>query len=493
MAADVLVKGWRMAKFRRAALLLSCLTVGSFATSAQGARASLDLRRDASVVMAGGYIVAEIGDVSGDGTSDYLVSSEPRQASYVIFAEKADGHIELDDLGQRGFAIQSGAPDDRPYHIGGAGDVNGDGLDDILVGAPGGDDFGRGSNGVVYVVFGKSSSETVELRHFDLNVQGDAGFRIIGPSTMAFAGEVVSEAGDINGDGLADVLVGAPFRGASYVVFGKKSSEPVDLLTFDLGQQGARGYVIETPSPELNTLYYVTGGLDINGDGVPDPTIGVIRKEGGRGSVYITFGQSSSTQRVLTSRLEDRGIVVRGVRRSGTGHALDQVPDLNRDGRDELLVGAPGFGSTGSRGSAYVVFGRRNPGEVRLAQLGRRGFRIDGTYEKADFGISVVAVPDLNGDSRSELLVGAPRATVLGRPYAGAAYVIFGKAKTRTVRIAALGGDGYRIAGVARADHAGWRVALAANRSGPPTLLIGAIEREGSIGGAIYAVHPLDR
>lgn len=481
-----------MAKFGRAALLLSCLAVGSFMATAQGAGTSLDLRRDASVVMAGGYTVAEVGDVSGDGTSDYLVSSEPRQASYVVFAEKADGHIELDDLGERGFAIQSGASDDRPYHIGGAGDVNADGLDDILVGAPGGDDFGRGSNGVVYVIFGKSSSETVELSRFDLNLQRDAGFRIIGPSSMAFAGEVVSGAGDVNGDGLADVLVGAPFRGASYVVFGKTTPEPIDLLSFDLGQQGAQGYVIETPSPEYSSLYYVTGGLDINGDGVPDPTIGVIRKEGGRGSVYVTFGQSSSTRPVLTSQLGDRGIVVRGRRGSGTGHALDQVPDLNRDGRNELLVGAPSFSSDGSRGNAYVVFGRSKPGVVHLARLGRRGFRIDGTNEKADFGISVVAVPDLNGDSRSDLLVGAPLATVLRRPYAGAAYVIFGKARTGTVKVAALGGMGYRIAGVARADHAGWTVAFAANAGGAPTLLVGAIEREGSIGGAIYAVPPVD-
>lgn len=475
---------------RALALLIAVALV--LPSSAQGASTrAVDLAKERTVTAIGGHEVAGVGDVNGEGTPDWAVGSPARGMTYVVFGEYAKGRVDLSDLGDAGFAIEAANAQDHASRIAGAGDVNGDGLGDLIVGAPGSDPLQRASAGSAYVVFGKASRDTVELSHFDLNIQGDAGFRIMGGSARGFAGEDVSSAGDVNADGYDDVLVGAVFRGATYVVFGKDSSLPIDLLTFDMGEQGSQGYVIETPAPEYNDLYSVSGGLDVNGDGIPDPTVGVIRKHGGRGSVYVTFGQSSSTDAVEVRDLGDEGFRITGTRRSGAGYALAQVGDFNGDDRAETLIGAPGFAPDGSRGSAYLVFGRSKSGTIRLAKLRRRGFRIDGTDKKTSFGISVAATADMNGDGRADLLVGAPVASPLRRAYAGAAYVIYGKRRHEKVVISELGGKGMRIAGSSAEEYAGWSVASAGvHPDHGPTILVGAPAGEDSVAGAVYVAHP---
>lgn len=475
--------------------LIALLMVALLVTPSVEARTrSVDLAEDPKLVLLGGDSVASGGDIDGDGASDWLVGSPARNSSYVVFGGRAKDDVDLVNLGEAGFAIEGANPDDHASRVAGVGDVNGDGLDDVLVGAPGSSPLNRGAAGSAYVVFGKESTDKVDLSRFDLNIQGDAGFRIMGPSYRAFAGEDVAGAGDVNGDGLDDILVGAVFRGASYVVFGKSSSLPVDLLAFDMGRQDSQGYVIETPASEYNDLYSVAGGLDVNGDGVADPTVAVIRKEGGRGSIYVTFGQPSSVDPIRVRDLGGNGIRIMGIRRSGAGYSLSQVEDMTGDGRAELLVGAPGFSHDGSRGNAYVVFGRSKPGSIRLSRLGRRGFRIDGTHSRADFGTSVAAIPDLNGDRRTELVVGAPLASPHRRPGAGAAYVLFGKSDAKKVTINRLGSRGFAIAGASREDYVGWSVS---SGGVDPTygsiVLVGSLEGDDDPAGAAYVVHPAKR
>ena len=147
--------------------------------------------------------------------------------------------LRLEDIEQFGFRIIGPAADDRVgYSVSGAGDVNGDGLADLIVGAPhvGAPDDAPPGQGISYVVFGQAAEHPLEV---DLRILGPAqGFRIVGATDDDTSGISVSGAGDVNGDGFGDLIVGAykagrdestPGAGTSYVIFGSGDGRPVDL------------------------------------------------------------------------------------------------------------------------------------------------------------------------------------------------------------------------------------------------------------------------
>ncbi|QXE24284.1 integrins alpha chain [Richelia sinica FACHB-800] len=140
----------------------------------------------------------------------------------------ANSVLNLSDLnGSNGFKINGiTANDYSGFSVSSAGDMNGDGFDDLIIGASGADPNGS-SSGQSYVVFGKSGGFTFTLNLSDLN--GSNGFKINGITAYNFSGRSVSSAGDVNGDGFDDLIIGASgadpngsSSGQSYVVFGKK-------------------------------------------------------------------------------------------------------------------------------------------------------------------------------------------------------------------------------------------------------------------------------
>jgi hypothetical protein len=152
----------------------------------------------------------------------------------------------------------------------GPGDVNDDGIPDVVIGAYKANANGHEESGRAYVVFGKASTEPVLLADVALGV---GGFAIDGEAAQDYAGSSVSGAGDLNGDGLADIVVGAPGAdpngldsGRTYVVFGKTDSEKVDLLDV---AQGIGGFAIDGEAEEHRSWGKGTA-TDINGDDVPD-------------------------------------------------------------------------------------------------------------------------------------------------------------------------------------------------------------------------------
>ena len=192
---------------------------------------------------ASGFSVSGAGDVNGDGFADLIIGADYASpngthsgASYVVFG-KAGGFttpLELSTLnGVNGFKINGEAGGDLAgFSVSAAGDVNGDGFADLLIGAKGADPNGSFS-GASYVVFGKtcvSATGTFELS----TLNGVNGFKINGEAAGDQSGNSVSAAGDVNGDGFADLLIGAfsaspngnSNSGASYVVFG---SSPIAL------------------------------------------------------------------------------------------------------------------------------------------------------------------------------------------------------------------------------------------------------------------------
>jgi hypothetical protein len=160
--------------------------------------------------------------------------------------------------------------------VSGAGDVNGDSLDDLLVGAFGADPAGEGS-GQSYVVFGKQDPAAVELAEIAAGQGG--GFALNGVNGNDLSGYSVSGAGDVDGDGLDDVIVGAfaadpngVFSGQSYVVFGKQDPAAVELAEIAAGQGG--GFALTGGALFDGSGRSVSGAGDVDGDGLADLLVG---------------------------------------------------------------------------------------------------------------------------------------------------------------------------------------------------------------------------
>ena len=461
-----------------------------------------------------GASVSGVGDVNGDGFADLIVGAPYADengsnagASYVVFGRGRTDvaeDVDLANLGDRGFHILGAAADDfSGRSVAGAGDVNGDGLADVIVGAPYAD-----ANGVVsgasYVVFGRRGADALE--EVNLANLGDRGFRIVGEAAGDFVGFSVSGAGDVNGDGLADLVVGARYAdasgvdsGASYVVFGRELVQNVDL-----GNLGDRGFRIVGAAGN-RTGFSVSGTGDLNGDGYADLIVGAPYSYGNGdvvGESYVVFGRDSAEdlENVDLGNLGDRGFRMFGAEAIAAGRSVSGAGDVNGDGFADLILGAPfEYASGHASGVSYVVFGQKDAEDlvdVTLGNLGNRGFRIVGAAAHSYSGGSVSGIGDFNGDGLADLLVGAPLDGRIGdADGAGASYVVFGRAGLaglEEVKLGNLGDRGFRLAGDASGDFFGLSVSGAGdiNGDGLADLIVGAprSDANGEDAGAAYVL-----
>ena len=437
-----------------------------------------------------GWSVSAAGDVNGDGLADVIVGAkfaDPATGanagkSYVVFGKSTTTAIDLSALGTGGFVINGEATlDESGYSVSAAGDVNGDGLADVIVGAYRADPAGGADAGKSYVVFGKTSNTAV-----DLSALGTGGFVINGVAANDVSGRSVSAAGDVNGDGLADVIVGAPQSdpslakvdaGVSYVVFGKATATSVDLAT--LAADGA-GFAITGQTGGDLSGYSVKGAGDINGDGLADLVIGAPAADPlsgvDAGRAYVVFGKSTTTA-VDLSALGTAGFVISGATAGDqSGYSVSAAGDVNGDGLADLVIGAPG--SATSPGHTYVVFGKAASTAVDLANLGTGGFVINGAAPNDQSGWSVSSAGDMNGDGLTDLIIGAAHAASGGLGTAGASYLVYGKTSNTAIELAnvAQGQGGFVINGEAATNNSGASVSAAGdvNGDGLADLIVGA-------------------
>jgi len=394
----------------------------------------------------------------------------------------ADG-FRLDGVGEGDFS---------GFALGNAGDVNGDGFADVIIGAYLGDS-GADNSGDAYVVFGAASGFAAMLDLAALD--GADGFRLDGVDAADFAGKSVSGAGDVNGDGFADIIVGASSAdagasasGESYVVFGKASGFGA---AFDLGAlDGADGFRLDGIGAYDESGRSVSGAGDVNGDGFADIIIGAIGGDPGgavnAGESYVVFGQASGFDAAIDLASLDgaNGFRLDGVTAGDrSGISASSAGDMNGDGFADVVVGAYLADASGAAsGESYVVFGQASGfgAAIDLGALdGEDGFRLDGVDAEDYSGRSVSAAGDVNGDGFADVVIGAFGVAPGGDMFTGESYVVFGKANgfDATFDLSALDGtNGFRLMGVDAGDESGVSVSGAGdvNADGFADIIIGA-------------------
>ena len=339
-----------------------------------------------------GWTVSSAGDVNGDGISDLLIGASANgqsgAAAYVIFGKTTPfGTVNLHGIAHSngGFKIANGA--------GAVVSAVGDGIGDIAVGTPSDAQAGWGA-GATYVVFGKTApSRPVNLHDV---ADGEGGFKMVGENKMDFAGSAVSAAGDVNGDGIGDLLVCAPHSpgqdagvGAAYVVFGKTT--PFGMVYLHDVAQGSGGFKILGENPWDHAGSTVSAAGDINGDGIGDLLIGAPNNNS-TGAAYAVFGKTTPFTTVNLREVADGEGGFKIVGEDRWGDAGRSVAAAG-DGIGDLLVGAPQSGAgIDWTGAAYVVFGKETPfGTVNLHDIadGDGGFKIVAKpWEQAGFSVS---------------------------------------------------------------------------------------------------------
>ena len=404
----------------------------------------------------GGYAVSSAGDFNGDGFDDLMVSAPSyssggvaeKGATYIVFG-KAGGFTDV-TLGTTASSawvrIDGAAADhDSGYSVAALGDINGDGFDDVLIGSPGADANGW-SSGISYVVYGNASGANIDLASFDAS----DGFRIIGEE-FGSAGHSVSAVGDVNGDGLIDFIIGAPFNdvdglhfvGSTYLVFGGNAGADIDLANLS-PSQGIR--IDGDGEGQSESGFSVASAGDINGDGLAEIIIGAPEASpDGRedaGSAYVIFGKTDGWSNIdLANLAPGDGFRIDGAAADdNTAYSVSSAGDFNGDGYDDLIIGAPN--ANDRAGSAYVIFGKASGfGDIDLANFSAAdGFRIDGVpgyLVGGQAGYSVASAGDVDGDGYSDLVVGVPGSGTLN----GSAYVIYGEASAAVNRVGTGGDD----------------------------------------------------
>lgn len=325
-----------------------------------------------------------IGDVNGDGYGDLAVSAPGyfhETGLVYVYLGSATGVASTATPTLRGDNAHAYFGED----VAGAGDVNGDGYDDVVVGE-------RGYLGGRALVYLGSASGLASTASTTLTT-----------SSYSALGTAVEPVGDVNGDGYADIAVGAPFEsfstGSVSVYLGSSTG---------LSSVATQSLVGENRYDEFGAT--LLGGFDVNGDGAPDLLVGATAYSGGSGSLYLFEGDGSAFDSTIAQQWYGENSL--DLYSASLGAA-----DMDGDGYDDLVIGAMNYSEGGlSLGRVYYYPGSAT-GPAASASL-----TLTGSSSVHDVGTTVTRAGDLNGDGFDDLLIPS-----LADEYSvSSAYVFFG-------------------------------------------------------------------
>lgn len=421
--------------------------------------------------------VTWVGDVNADGYEDFIVASshyDANRGKIYLFFGNGRGNFALNgSLGDSNASfVGENTGDLVGNSIARAGDVNGDGFDDILIGACG---YPSGSNkGKVYVIFGnRTLGRDINLSCANLSFVGDAN--------GDYLGEYVGGAGDVNGDGIMDLLIASyhyqSLRGKTYLFYGSRT------LVGELSLSYANASFVGENSNDASG--HISGWAgDINRDGFDDIVISAnwYPNNGRRGKIYLIYGNRSLPNNMpltnanasfLGENLGDEA----GLDVAGAG-------DINRDGYDDILVSAPGYNEYA--GKTYVIFGNGSLTVDTSLSLANASFIGENGYDYS--GNAVTSVGDINKDGFPDIAVGAGGY----QTNTGKVYIILGNISLN--KNMNLGAANWSVLGENSGDAFGNNGELAGcgdyNGDGRLDLIIGAFNYPSATGkGKIYLFY----
>ncbi len=434
--------------------------------------------------------VSGVGDVNGDGYDDFVVGApeddtvaESAGAAYLVYGQ-FDEYTDQ-SLGDPGVVKFTGEiiGDEAGFRVGGVGDLNNDGYDDFVVTTDGDDDLTPGTSnlGTVYVIYGQAQL-------FTSMSLGDSS---IVPIVFDAAGtdtEFTVSHGNFNGDDYEDILIGATYdsdvnspelvSGAAYVIYGQSaqlSSTPT-MVKF----RGLASYD--------NTGRSVAAG-DINGDGYDDVVIGAFSNNDagdGAGAVYVVYGESAT---MATRTLDDASVV------QITGEEADDemglglaVGDLNGDGFGDIITAATGGDAGGAYfGDVYVVYGQSTAlVSSSIVSLAAATFAGEAEYDNPQR----VDAGDIDNDGYDDLIIGSSAHDDGAGYYSGVAWIVYGQSALYS-GITSLGDTAVdKIVGENEDDQLGVSVSVSGdiNGDGMNDVIVGANQNDvaGDLAGAVY-------
>jgi hypothetical protein len=363
--------------------------------------------------------VSTAGDVDGDGYADVLVGSSPsgvfNGAAYAWLGGPSGVNGGVAGTAANAAWTKAGVEDSAEfgYSVSCAGDVNGDGYSDVVVGAPYANGAAASGGGRAFLFLGGPNPPNASSLTL-----------LFGTQTGELFGSSVAHAGDLNGDGYGDLVVGAPHYDSGQADEGR-------VFVYYGGPDGptTAGWIADGNEAGAHLGVSVAGAGDVNGDGYDDLIVGADQYTGTgnthQGAAFVWLGGASGLGPSTNISTADWSAF--GVQTSAhLGFSVASAGDVNGDGYSDVIVGAPDY-SRGQvlEGIALVWLGSPS-GLGANGTVANAATVLEENQASAKFGISVASAGDVNGDGFSDVIVGASAWDVTPNGNEGAAFVYKG-------------------------------------------------------------------